>query len=146
MWNRADSRDAATHGDPQTVGPAAPEHRAHRVPEMCEATLGRSVVVKGELRGSEDLTIDGRLEGRIHLPNHTFTIGPNATIQADIVAKVVIVMGSIVGGITTGDKVEIRQGGSVEGDLVCPRLAIQEGAHFCGTVDMGAPSAHAARG
>ncbi len=100
------------------------------------AQLGRSVLVKGELTGSEDLTVDGRVEGRIDLPDHTLTIGPNAQIRADIVAKVVTVFGSVVGGVTASDKVEIRQGGSLEGHLACGRITIQDGAQFRGKVDM----------
>jgi cytoskeletal protein CcmA (bactofilin family) len=100
------------------------------------AQLGRSVLVKGELTGSEDLTVDGRVEGRIDLPDHTLTIGPNAQVRADIVAKVVTVFGSVVGGVTARDKVEIRQGGSLEGHLACGRITIQDGAQFRGKVDM----------
>jgi cytoskeletal protein CcmA (bactofilin family) len=97
------------------------------------------VFVKGELTGSEDVTVDGRVEGRIDLPDHALTIGPNGHIQADIVAKVLTVFGLVVGGIRARDKVDIRRGGSLEGDLACARLAIQDGAHFCGKVDMGIP-------
>lgn len=93
--------------------------------------------MKGELAASEDLRVDGRVEGRIDLPDHALTIGPNANIQADIVAKVVTVFGSVVGGITARDRVDIRKGGSLKGGLSCAHIAIQDGAHFCGRVDMG---------
>ena len=99
------------------------------------ATLGRSVAVKGELIGSEDLTVDGRLEGSIDLPDHALTIGPNATIHARIAANVVTVFGSVVGDITARETI-IRVGASVQGNLVCARLALQDGAHFCGKVKM----------
>ena len=99
--------------------------------------LGRSVAVNGEVTGSEDLTVDGRVEGSIDLSQHALTIGPNAIIQARIVAKIVTVFGSVVGNITAGDTI-IRKGASVNGDLHCTRLAIQEGAHFCGKVEMAA--------
>src|SRR5262249_9106808 len=100
------------------------------------AALGRSVLVKGELTGSEDLTVDGRVEGRIDLPEHTLVIGPNAPIHADIVAKVVMVVGTVSGGVNAREKIEIRQGGSLEGNLACARIHIQEGAQFCGKVEM----------
>jgi cytoskeletal protein CcmA (bactofilin family) len=100
------------------------------------ANLGRSVFVKGEVTGSEDLTLDGQVEGRIDLPNHMLTIGPNATIVADISANVVLVFGSVIGSITVRDKVDVRRGGSVEGNLTCARIAIQDGANFCAKVDM----------
>jgi len=100
------------------------------------ANLGRLVTVNGELTGSEDLTVDGRVEGSIDLPDHKLTIGPNANVQARIAAKVVTVFGSVVGHITARDTI-IRAGASVEGDLECDRLALQDGAHFCGKVAMG---------
>ena len=98
------------------------------------ANLGRSVAVDGELTGSEDLTVDGRVKGSIDLPDHALTIGPNGTIHARIVAKVVTVFGSVIGNITARDTT-IRKGASVQGNLVCTRLAIQDGAHFCGKVE-----------
>jgi cytoskeletal protein CcmA (bactofilin family) len=121
------------------VVPAPQDRRPGEVRESPVANVGSSVFVKGELTGSEDVTVDGRLEGRIDLPDHALTIGPNAHIQADIVAKVLTVFGLVVGGIQARDKVDIRRGGSLEGDLACARLAIQDGAHFCGKVDMRSP-------
>jgi cytoskeletal protein CcmA (bactofilin family) len=95
------------------------------------------MVVKGELTGSEDLIVDGQVEGRIQLSDHTLTIGPEAHIQADVVAKIVTVLGAVAGHITAGHQIEIRRGGSVEGNLQCARVLIQDGAYFCGRVDMG---------
>ncbi len=79
--------------------------------------------------------VDGRVEGSIDLPDHALTIGPNASIHARIAANVVTVFGSVVGNITARDTI-IRVGASVQGDLVCARLALQDGAHFCGRVKM----------
>jgi len=103
--------------------------------EQLAANLGRSVTVNGALTGSEDLTVDGRVEGSIDLPDHALTIGPNATIHARIAADVVTVFGSVVGDIAARDTI-IRIGASVQGNLVCARLALQDGAHFCGQVRM----------
>jgi cytoskeletal protein CcmA (bactofilin family) len=100
------------------------------------AKLGRTVYVKGELTGSEDLTIDGRVEGRIDLPDQSLTIEPNAVIEADIVAKTVIAFGSIIGGVTARERLEIRRSGSIVGKVVCGRLAIHEGAYFEGKIEM----------
>jgi len=98
--------------------------------------IGKSVVIKGELNGSEDLTIEGHVEGTIQLREHVLTIGPNGRIKAQVFAKAVIVLGEVHGNVTASDKVDIRDNGSVEGDLVAPRIAIAEGAHFKGSVDM----------
>ena len=108
--------------------------------------IGKSVVIKGELNGSEDLTIEGHVEGTIQLREHVLTIGPNGRIKAQVFAKSVIVLGEVNGNITASDKVDIRDNGSVEGDLIAPRIAIAEGAHFKGSIDMqrkGAPPAQA---
>jgi cytoskeletal protein CcmA (bactofilin family) len=111
--------------------------------------IGKSVVIKGELNGSEDLTIEGHVEGTIQLRDHVLTIGPNGKIKAQVFAKAVIVLGEVTGNVTASDKVDIRDNGSVDGDIVSPRVAIAEGAHFRGSVDMqrkgGAQQAQAAK-
>jgi len=98
--------------------------------------IGKSVGNKGELNGSEDLTIEGHVEGTIQLKDNVLTIGPNGKIKAYVFAKSVIVLGEVVGNVTASDKVDIRDNGSVDGDLISPRVAIAEGAHFRGSVDM----------
>jgi cytoskeletal protein CcmA (bactofilin family) len=98
--------------------------------------IGKSVVIKGELNGSEDLTIEGHVEGTIQLRDHVLTIGPNGRIKAQVFAKSLIVLGEVTGNVTASDKVDIRDNGSVDGDIVSPRVAIAEGAHFRGSVDM----------
>jgi cytoskeletal protein CcmA (bactofilin family) len=98
--------------------------------------IGKSVVIKGELNGSEDLTIEGHVEGTIQLRDHVLTIGPNGRIRAQVFAKAVIVLGEVTGNVTASEKVDIRDNGSVDGDIVAPRVAIAEGAHFRGSVDM----------
>ena len=97
--------------------------------------IGKSVVIKGELNGSEDLTIEGQVEGKIELKDHVLTIGPNGKIKAQVFAKALIVLGEVNGNVTATDKVEIKDG-SVDGDIIAPRVAIADGAHFRGSVDM----------
>jgi len=98
--------------------------------------LGKSVVIKGELSGSEDFTLYGQMEGSIRLPDHTLTIGPDADIKAEISAKTVVIMGAVTGSVTAGEKVEIRATGSVIGDIAAPRLGIADGGRLRGKVDM----------
>jgi cytoskeletal protein CcmA (bactofilin family) len=98
--------------------------------------LGKSVVIKGELSGSEDLTLYGQMEGSIKLPDHTLTIGPHADIKAQVSAKFVVIMGAVTGNVTAGEKVEIGATGSVTGDINSPRLAIADGGSFRGRVEM----------
>ncbi|MDQ3070943.1 MAG: polymer-forming cytoskeletal protein, partial [Acidobacteriota bacterium] len=98
--------------------------------------IGKSVVIKGELSGSEDLTIEGQVDGKIELRQNILTIGPNGRIKAEVSAKAVIVEGEVTGNITASEKIEIRDKGSVDGDLAAPRIAIADGAHFRGSIDM----------
>jgi len=146
MWKR-DEGVKPPAAQPPAQPPAAPSPVAasgSRMPEIESkrhmerdlVNIGKSVVVKGELSGSEDLTIEGQVEGKIELRDHVLTIGPNSKIKAQVFAKAVVVLGQITGNVTATEKVEIRDNGSVEGDLVSPRVAIAEGAHFRGSIDM----------
>lgn len=98
--------------------------------------MGQSLVIKGELNGGEDLTLDGRVEGKISLPEHVLTVGANARIDAEVQAKVVVVLGTVKGNVTAGEKFELKAGGSVEGTLTAPRVAMAEGSTFNGRIDM----------
>jgi cytoskeletal protein CcmA (bactofilin family) len=98
--------------------------------------IGKAVVIKGELSGSEDLTVDGQVDGQIELKQSVLTIGQNGRIRAEILAKGVVVLGEVVGNIKASDMVSIRDTGAVEGDIISPRIAIAEGARFRGKIDM----------
>jgi cytoskeletal protein CcmA (bactofilin family) len=145
MWKRDEAVKPATSGQVTPTGPAVqttqPSSSASQ-PEPRQQTgrdvvnIGKSVVIKGELNGSEDLTIEGQVEGKIELKDHVLTIGPNGKIKAQVFAKALIVLGEVNGNVTATDKVEIRDGGSVDGDIIAPRVAIADGAHFRGSVDM----------
>jgi cytoskeletal protein CcmA (bactofilin family) len=128
---------APTQHQPQANVPAAQaEPRRQQMTEGDVVNIGKSVVIKGELNGSEDLTVEGHVEGKIELRDHVLTIGPNGKIKAQVFAKAVIVLGEVNGNVTATEKVDIRDGGSVDGDIISPRVAIAEGAHFRGSVDM----------
>ena len=130
---------------PPTAATPSPRAEASQFLERDNVNIGKSVVIKGELNGSEDLTIEGQVEGTIQLRDHVLTIGPNGKIKAQVFAKSVIVLGEVTGNVTASEKVDIRDKGSVDGDIISPRVAIAEGAHFRGSVDMqrksGAPAA-----
>lgn len=108
--------------------------------------IGKSVIIKGDLTGSEDLTIEGQVEGKIELRQNILTIGANGKIKAQIFAKVVIVQGEVQGNITATERIDIRDNGSVDGDLSSPRIAIADGAHFRGSIDMQRQPGKAAAG
>jgi cytoskeletal protein CcmA (bactofilin family) len=104
--------------------------------EKGPVNIGKSVVIKGELTGSEDLTIEGHVEGKIELRQNVLTIGPNGRIKAQVFAKSVIILGEVTGNVTASEKVDLRDNGSVDGDIAAPRVGIAEGAHFRGSIDM----------
>lgn len=105
------------------------------------ATIGQSIVFKGELTGDEDLEIDGQVEGTVDLKNHQLTIGPNGNLKAEVTAKSIIVIGRVKGNLCASDRIEIQATGIVQGDLRAPSLNVQEGAVLNGGIDMSTSSA-----
>ncbi len=154
MWKRDDAvKPTPAGGTPAPAGHAqntqsnqtfnsspAPESvrssDSARGMEKGPVNIGKSVVIKGELTGSEDLTIEGHVEGKIELRQNILTIGPNGKIKAQVFAKSVIILGEVTGNVTASEKVDLRDNGSVDGDIAAPRVAIAEGAHFRGSIDM----------
>jgi len=104
--------------------------------ELTPARLGKTVVIRGEVKGSEDLIIDGHVEGAITLAENRLTIGPNADVLADLSARDVLVQGRLKGNIVATGRVELRAGSAVEGDVRALRLAIEDNAVFRGKVDL----------
>src|SRR6476660_846806 len=141
MWKRDEAVRPASGQPTAAAQPPAPTQAGAPGPRPTEASLkmekdivniGKSVVIKGELNGSEDLTIEGHVEGTIQLKEHVLTIGPNGRIKAQVYAKSVIVLGEVTGNVTASEKVDIRDNGSVDGDIVSPRVAIAAGAGQAG--------------
>jgi cytoskeletal protein CcmA (bactofilin family) len=133
MWNRESSVKSEHPKDPQVGRPVSPALPAEE--RRVVAWVGKSVVFKGTLNSSEDMTIDGHVEGTIEARDHGLTIGPNADIRADIVAKIVTVHGTVVGNIRASAKVDIRETGRIDGDVLAARVVIADGAVIRGRVD-----------
>ncbi len=104
--------------------------------ENGQARIGKSVVIRGEVKGSEDLLIDGRVEGTITLSESRLTIGASANVVADLTAKDVLIQGQVQGNIVATGRVELRAGSTVEGDVRALRLAVEDNAVFRGKVDL----------
>ena len=100
--------------------------------------VGHSLSIKGELSGSEDLTLDGQMEGQVNLPDHLLTVGAQAAVKANIAARAVVVKGTVTGNVTAKEKLEIQASGTVTGDVISPRLVIAEGGSLQGKVEMKA--------
>jgi cytoskeletal protein CcmA (bactofilin family) len=101
------------------------------------ANIGKSITIKGDLSGNEDLQIDGTVEGRIDLPNNQLTIGAEGRVKAEVHAKAVVVIGHVTGNLSAADRIQVEATGIVDGDVKAPRLVIQEGAMLNGSVEMG---------
>jgi cytoskeletal protein CcmA (bactofilin family) len=128
---------------PQTS--AAPEPTPMPAPRSTtsspqdQATIGKSLVIKGEVTGSESLYIDGRVEGSINLPGNRVTVGRNGVVSANITAREIVVIGKVRGNMMASDRVDIRNEGSLTGDVVAQRISIEDGAYFKGGIDIRKP-------
>jgi cytoskeletal protein CcmA (bactofilin family) len=151
MWGKKDepetSSAAANPAPPQPVTapkpaprPAAPPVTSSPVSaersNASQAQVGKSLHLKGEISGSEDLFIDGEVEGTVELKDNNLTIGPNGNVHADVQARSITILGRLRGNVRAGDRVEIRKTGSLEGDLATARIIIEDGAVFRGSIDI----------
>jgi cytoskeletal protein CcmA (bactofilin family) len=127
MWNRNTLHDPTRS---QAPGPTPLLQEPARV-----AYIGKSVIIKGIVIGSEELIIDGQVDGRIEWHDQSLTIGPSAEIKAPVVAATVTILGSVSGNVTATEKVDIRATGSVDGDITAPRVIMADGAVLQGRVD-----------
>ena len=122
-----------------TSEPSAPTPRPVTTTTADQATIGKSLVIKGEVTGSESLYIDGRVEGSINLAGNRVTIGRNGVVAANINAREIVVLGKVRGNLTASDRVDIRSDGSLTGDVVAARISIEDGAFFKGGIDIRKP-------
>ena len=152
MWkpSRKEEEEASTiTGEPIRTGfsgpapPAAAARPAEPTRELLHtsevATIGKSVIVKGELSGSEDLFVDGEVEGSIVLRGQSLTVGPNGRVRANVEARNVILHGRLDGNIHASDRVDLRKSASLTGDIATARISIEDGAYFKGTIDIQKP-------
>ena len=139
MWNRHESRQAAAPVAPSAPlepSPAAVEGRPSRIGRPNASSNGGSLFIKGHVTSEEDLMVDGQVEGQIDLPGHALTVGPNARVKATIAAKVLTVFGAVSGTLVVHERLDIRNGAIIEGDVTCARIAIQDGAVVTGRITM----------
>jgi cytoskeletal protein CcmA (bactofilin family) len=135
MWKSEGSVKTEDSKQPFAVRPALQTPVLPVEERRTVAWVGKSVIFKGTLISSEDMTIDGQVEGTIEIRDQGLTIGPDADIRADIVAKTITIHGTVIGNIRATDKVDIRETGRIDGDLVSPRISLADGALVRGRVD-----------
>jgi cytoskeletal protein CcmA (bactofilin family) len=128
-----------------TMEPASAPRNA-TVNNTEQATIGKSLVIKGEVTGSESLYIDGRVEGSINLSGNRVTVGRNGVVAANISAREIVVLGKVRGNLTASDRVDIRNEGSLTGDVIAQRISIEDGAYFKGGIDIRKPGQKAEPG
>ena len=118
-----------------------PPRRASAPPASTQdqSTIGKSLVIKGEVAGSESLYIEGRVEGSINLPGNCVTVGRNGVVSANITARDIVVLGKVRGNMNASDRFDIRNEGSLTGDVVAQRISIEDGAFFKGGIDIRKP-------
>src|SRR5215472_7957913 len=154
MWkpNQPGSQTPPTPEPARPQPPAgAPAYDASRAGSSAsatgeQATIGKSLVVKGEVTGSESLYVDGKVEGAINLPGNRVTVGRNGQVAANIMAREIVVLGKVRGNCQASDRVDIRSEGSLTGDVVAARISIEDGAFFKGGIDIRKPGTEAKGG
>jgi cytoskeletal protein CcmA (bactofilin family) len=152
MWKpNQPANPATTPNDPQRPATPAFEPAARPATGTTgaatseQATIGKSLVIKGEVSGSESLYIDGKIEGTINLSGNRVTVGRNGQVSANITAREIVVLGKVRGNMTASDRVDIRSEGSLTGDVAAQRISIEDGAFFKGGIDIRKPDAAAAK-
>jgi len=148
MWKPNQTGNQPTMTPPPTPEPArpmppapAPEPARSAPPTGEQATIGKGLVIKGEITGSESLYIDGKVDGSINLPGNRVTVGRNGQVAASINAREIVVLGKVRGNITATDRVDIRAEGALTGDVAAARISIEDGAFFKGGIDIRKPDA-----
>jgi cytoskeletal protein CcmA (bactofilin family) len=135
-------RDDQLHPEPPPPMPAAPPRPTSPAPadvhrhDRGMATIGASIFVKGDLHGEEDLIIEGRVEGKIDLKKNHVTIGKNGRVRADLFGKVIIIEGEVDGNVFAQEQAILRQSGAVRGNITSPRVILEDGSRFRGSIDM----------
>jgi cytoskeletal protein CcmA (bactofilin family) len=143
VWKRSD--DQPSHNpEPSPVSPPRPAAPApapvaspSEPPRRTErATVGPSIFIKGDLSGEEDLVIEGRVEGKVDLKQNNVTIGKNGRVKADIFGRVVTVEGEVDGNVFAREQAILRQSGAIRGNITAPRVVLEDGSRFKGSIDM----------
>ncbi|MDR3725875.1 MAG: polymer-forming cytoskeletal protein [Terracidiphilus sp.] len=139
MWKPSQSGSITPSPEPSRPAPPPPAFepasRAQAITSE-QSTIGKGLVLKCEITGSESLFIDGKLEGSINLPGNRVTVGRNGQVVASITAREIVVLGKVRGNVTASDRVDIRADGALTGDVACARISIEDGAFFKGGIDI----------
>jgi cytoskeletal protein CcmA (bactofilin family) len=150
VWKKSDDSPSYAHPEPAATTPPRPAaapapaptpvQAANEPPRRTDrATIGPSIHIKGDLTGEEDLVIEGRVEGKVDLKQNNVTIGKNGRVQADVFGRVVTIEGEVNGNVFAREQAILRQSGSIRGNITAPRVVLEDGSRFKGSIDMEAP-------
>ncbi len=143
IWKKTDADNPPTQ-TPMQPPPQPSAPRSQPLPPKERALIGSSIEIKGNLSGGEDLFVEGRVEGKIELAQHGVTIGSSGRIKADIQGRSIVVMGQVEGNLYASEQISLRQSSTVRGNLVAPRVSLEDGSDFKGSIDMASkPAAEA---
>jgi cytoskeletal protein CcmA (bactofilin family) len=142
IWKKSETEEAPVR-DHTPSPPPAPANRFQQQPARERALIGPTVEIKGSLVGNEDLLIEGRIEGKIELPQHGVTIGKNGRVKADIFGHHIVVMGEVEGNLYGEEQIILNPSSKVSGNLFAPRVTLEDGSLFRGSIDMTARAAAA---
>jgi cytoskeletal protein CcmA (bactofilin family) len=129
MWKKTDEQS-------EPVNNPVSSPTSHRQPVGEQAVIGPSLIVKGDVQGEEDLVIQGQVEGKVVLKKNSITVGKNGRVKADLYGKVIVVEGNLQGNLFGEEKIVVRKSGDIKGNLMAPRINLEEGARFKGSIDM----------
>jgi cytoskeletal protein CcmA (bactofilin family) len=137
MWKKAEPEESHSQPAPAPMPqPSTMARTSIAQPKDLQAVIGATVVIKGDLTGEEDLLIEGRLEGKVESRRHKVTVGRNGRIKGDIYAKTITIEGTVEGNLYGEEQLVVRQSGNVRGNIVAPRVALEDGSNFKGSIDM----------
>jgi len=142
MWKKSEPEESnpLKSSEPRDSGLSTPKASVQRMRD--HATIGSTITIKGDLTGEEDLVIEGKLEGKIECHSHSVTIGKNGRINGDVYGKVITVEGTVEGNLYGDEQLSVRQTGTVRGNIISPRVALEDGANFKGSIDMSRKEKH----
>ncbi len=143
IWKKTEVDEAAAQPVSPPQAPPAPSLRGPQSGREA-ALIGPSIELKGEIAGGEDLLVEGKIEGRIELNKYNVTIGKSGQVRADIYGGTIVVMGEVQGNLYAEEKIVLRQTSTVKGNLLAPRVTLEDGSNFKGSIDMTAGAAEAA--
>jgi len=147
VWKKSDDPSTPNHPEPAQAPPRPtaasapnPAPAQHEAPRRTDrATIGPSIFIKGDLSGDEDLVIQGRVEGKVDLKQNNVTVGKDGKVRADVFGRVVTIEGEVDGNVFAREQAILRQSGAIRGNITAPRVILEDGSRFKGSIDMEPP-------